>query len=68
MVSFLMSIVWIAGLSTGMVTMVERAGCILNIDHYFMGLVFVAVGTSVPVSLNNAMRNTKGHVALEWES
>ncbi|XP_033638321.1 sodium/potassium/calcium exchanger 4-like [Asterias rubens] len=55
MVSFLMSIVWIAGLSTGMVTMVERAGCILNIDHYFMGLVFVAVGTSVPDALSSIL-------------
>nr|BAD36898.1 Na+/Ca2+ exchanger [Asterias amurensis] len=55
LVSFLMSIVWIAGLSTAMVTLVERAGCILNIDHYFMGLVFVAVGTSVPDALSSIL-------------
>ena len=45
-----MSVFWIAVLSFGMVTLVVRVGCILNIDTYIMGLVIVAVGTSIPVS------------------
>ena len=47
--SFVMSIVWIAGLSFGIVTLVGRAGCILGVDKFTMGLVVVAIGTSIPV-------------------
>jgi Ca2+/Na+ antiporter len=46
-----MSVVMIAGLSYLMVTIVERVGCILGIDSYIMGLVVVAIGTSIPVSV-----------------
>ena len=49
LVSFTMSIVWIAALSFGMVTLVGRAGCILGVDKFTMGLVVVAIGTSIPV-------------------
>ena len=45
-----MSVLWIAILSFGMVTLVARAGCLIGIDSYTMGLVVIAVGTSVPVS------------------
>ena len=48
--SFSMSIFWIAVISFAMVTLVARVGCILNIDQFVMGLVVVAIGTSVPVS------------------
>lgn len=48
--SFTMSIVWIAILSFAMVTLVGRSGCILNVDKFTMGLVVIAIGTSVPVS------------------
>ena len=48
--SFFMSIVWIAILSFAMVTLVGRSGCILNVDKFTMGLVVIAIGTSVPVS------------------
>ena len=53
LVSFFVSILWIAVLSLGMVTLVGRVGCILNIDKFTMGLVVVAIGTSVPVSQYN---------------
>ena len=33
-----------------MVTLVSRTGCILHIDSYTMGLVIIAMGTSIPVS------------------
>jgi len=48
--SFTMSIVWIAILSFAMVTLVGRSGCILSVDKFTMGLVVIAIGTSVPVS------------------
>lgn len=53
--SFLMSIVWIAALSFGAVVLVQRVGCILDIDHYTMGLVVVAIGTSIPVSAGHVL-------------
>ena len=53
MLSFLMSIVWIAILSFGMVTLVGRSGCILAVDKFTMGLVVIAIGTSVPVSMSS---------------
>ena len=48
--SFTMAILWIAIISFGMVTLVARVGCILNIGEFTMGLVVVAIGTSIPVS------------------
>ena len=45
------SVVWIALLSYGMVLLVEKFGCIVGFNDYVMGLVVVAAGTSVPVSL-----------------
>lgn len=50
--SFTMSIIWIAILSFGMVTLVGRSGCILSVDKFTMGLVVIAIGTSVPVSID----------------
>ena len=51
--SFLMSIFWIAVISFIMVTIVTRVGCILSVGEFTMGLVVVAVGTSIPVSQSN---------------
>lgn len=53
--SFFMSIVWIAILSFGMVTLVGRSGCILMVDKFTMGLVVVAIGTSVPDALSSIL-------------
>ena len=50
LVSFTMSIVWIALLSFAMITTVGRSACILGVDKFTMGLVVIAIGTSVPVS------------------
>ena len=52
MLTFILSIVWIAVLSFAMVILVSRVGCILNVDSYTMGLVVVAIGTSIPVNMN----------------
>ena len=51
--SFLMSIFWIAALSFAMVTFVSKLGCLLDIGQFTMGLVIVAIGTSVPVSADD---------------
>ncbi|XP_078379256.1 sodium/potassium/calcium exchanger 4-like isoform X2 [Oculina patagonica] len=51
--SFTMSIVWIAILSFAMVTLVGRSGCILSVDKFTMGLVVIAIGTSVPDALSS---------------
>lgn len=48
--SFTMSVLWIALLSFVLVTVVAKIGCILGIDELVMGLVVVAMGTSIPVS------------------
>lgn len=48
--SFLMSIFWIATLSFVMVTCVTKMGCLLDIGQFTMGLVVIAIGTSIPVS------------------
>lgn len=59
--SFLMSISWIATLSFAMVTLVGRAGCILGIDKFTMGLVVVAIGTSIPDALSSILVARDGY-------
>ncbi|XP_077987801.1 sodium/potassium/calcium exchanger 4-like isoform X2 [Glandiceps talaboti] len=54
-VSFIMSVVWIAVVSFAMVTLVQRTGCILGVDEFTMGLVIVAIGTSVPDALSSIL-------------
>jgi len=53
--SFIMSIAWIAALSFGTVTLVGRAGCILEIDKFTMGLVVIAIGTSIPDAMSSIL-------------
>ncbi|XP_067945473.1 sodium/potassium/calcium exchanger 3-like [Watersipora subatra] len=55
MATFCLSILWILALSFAMVTMVTRTGCIVEIDEFVMGLVVVAVGTSVPDCLSSIL-------------
>jgi len=61
MVSFLMSVLWIAMISFGMVTVVSRFGCILGIDTYTMGLVVIAIGTSVPDAMSSILVARDGY-------
>lgn len=58
--SFLMSILWIAILSFGMVTLVGRSGCILSVDKFTMALVVIAIGTSVPDALSSIIVAREG--------
>ncbi|XP_065055940.1 sodium/potassium/calcium exchanger 1-like [Rhopilema esculentum] len=60
-VSFVMSVFWIAALSFAMVTLVGRAGCILGVDKFTMGLVVVAIGTSIPDALSSILVARDGY-------
>lgn len=60
MVSFLMSVLWIAICSFGLVFMVGRAGCAMTIDSFVMGLILVAIGTSVPDALSSIIVAREG--------
>ncbi|XP_014681602.1 PREDICTED: sodium/potassium/calcium exchanger 3-like [Priapulus caudatus] len=59
--SFLMSVIWIAMLSFAMVSFVGRTGCLLGIDPYTMGLVVIAVGTSVPDCISSVLVARDGY-------
>jgi len=48
-----MSILWIGLLSFVMVDFASRAGCVMGVPGLFMGLVFIAAGTSVPDALSS---------------
>jgi len=43
-----MAIGWIVAISFGMIWCVETMGEVLHINHFTMGLVIIAVGTSIP--------------------
>lgn len=49
--TFLMSIVWISGISYVMVESARLSGCLLGISATAMGLTVIAAGTSVPDAL-----------------
>ena len=61
-----MSIVWIGVLSFLMVDFAARAGCILGVPEFLMGLVVLSVGTSVPDALSSVLvaRNGQGNMAV----
>ncbi|XP_064639038.1 sodium/potassium/calcium exchanger 3-like isoform X6 [Lineus longissimus] len=61
LLSFIMSVLWIVILSFALVTVVGRTGCILGIDTYTMGLVVVAIGTSVPDALSSVLVARDGY-------
>ena len=58
---FIMSIIWIGILSFITVILVGRSGCILGINHFTMGLVIVASGTSIPDALSSLLVARDGH-------
>ena len=63
---FIMSIIWIGILSFITVILVGRSGCILGINHFTMGLVIVASGTSIPDALSSLLvaRDGYGDMAI----
>ncbi|XP_039271807.2 sodium/potassium/calcium exchanger 4-like [Styela clava] len=58
--SFFLCIAWIALVSWIMIELVEKIGCLLGIDTYTMGLVVVAVGTSVPDAISSVLVAKEG--------
>ena len=55
LLSFFMAIFWIVAISFGMLECVELLGEILKINHFTMGLVVIAVGTSIPDALSSIL-------------
>mmetsp|Transcript_12900 Transcript_12900/g.33278 ORF Transcript_12900/g.33278 Transcript_12900/m.33278 type:complete len:354 (+) Transcript_12900:3-1064(+) len=64
--TFTMSIVWIGLLTFLMVDFAGRAGCIIGVPEFLMGLVVLSVGTSVPDALSSILvaRNGQGNMAV----
>merc|ERR1719427_129937 len=60
LLSFLMAIGWIVAISFGMLECVEHLGEILEINHFTMGLVIIAVGTSIPDALSSVLVAREG--------
>ena len=60
LVSFFVSVVWIALLSYVLVWMVETIGFTLGIDDVIMGLTFLAAGTSVPDGISSLIVARQG--------
>eukprot|EP00903_Cladosiphon_okamuranus_P010152 g9613.t1 len=65
-VSFIMSLLWIGVLTHYMVVWVNSVGCFLEVSPIFMGLVVLAIGTSVPDALGSmiAARSGEANMAI----
>lgn len=64
--TFVMSVIWIAGLSYLLVWMVEIIGYTLGIPDVIMGLTFLAAGSSVPDGISSLLvaRQGEGDMAV----
>ena len=64
--TFLMSILWIGGLSFIMVDFASRAACVLGVSELVIGLVVLSVGTSVPDALSSVIvaKQGQGNMAV----
>lgn len=64
--SFIMSLLWIGVLTHYMVVWVTAVGCFLEVSPIFMGLVVLAIGTSVPDALGSmiAARSGEANMAI----
>merc|ERR1712137_1318310 len=60
LLSFTMAILWIVAISFGMLECVEHLGAILEIDSFTMGLVIIAVGTSIPDAISSVLVAKEG--------
>jgi len=57
---FVVSIMWIAGLTYFVLLLATRICCILNIPSVLMGLVFLSAGTTVPDALSSILVSRQG--------
>jgi len=64
--SFLVSLLYVAVLSLGLLILVERVGCTLSIDQTFVGLTVMAVGASLPdcIAMGTAALHGRGSMAM----
>jgi Ca2+/Na+ antiporter len=64
--SFLMSLVYVSGISFGLMTVVQFLGCVLGFDQALSGLLILAVGASLPdaVAMGTVGRRGYGAMAL----
>lgn len=60
MVSFIVSIGWIGGISWYMVEWAADIGCLLNIPQAIMGVTILAAGTSIPDALSSIVVAKQG--------
>ena len=60
-----MAILWIVAISFGMLACVEHLGEILEINHFTMGLVIIAVGTSIPDAISSRQQSGRIRIA-KW--
>eukprot|EP00808_Paulinella_micropora_P004974 g78400.t1 len=60
MVTFFMSVVWIAAFSFVMVTSASLVACILGIPEIVMGVTVLAAGTSIPDMLGSIIATKQG--------
>lgn len=58
---FFVNIVWITGLTLVMVYFATFGGCLLEIDPFIIGVVILAIGTSVPDALASFIVARDGH-------
>lgn len=63
-VTFVISVIWIAGLSYLLVWMVEIIGYTLGIPDVIMGLTFLAAGSSVPDGISSLLVARQGEADM----
>ncbi len=63
-VSFIMSLGWIGVLTHYMVVWVTAVGCYLEVSPIFMGLVVLAIGTSVPDAMGSMIAARSGEANM----
>ena len=63
-VSFVMSIAWIAALCGAMVQAATLIGCVWNVTPVVMGVVVLAVGTSVPDAIGSMIAAKSGEADM----
>jgi Ca2+/H+ antiporter len=67
-VTFIMSLVYLAGLTVAMVYLVTRASMSFGISTAIIGVIFVSWGTSAPDCLSSLIVARRGMVCLEVPS
>jgi len=58
---FIINVTWITGLTFAMVFYATFGGCLLEIDPFIIGIVVLAIGTSVPDALASFIVARNGH-------